>query len=274
MSWAARVLVAGLLAACAAPAAGRLDPFFVDFTPEVRSTYVSLGKIVEDAPMQTTFVRLGVDARAFGRFALYNWNVSSLTDRRRDIHRHAIYHTEFGPTWIYGIDLADGWRLQNHAILAMTFFRGYEDPAGEGEYGWVHTEHALVNPYVTPYFYIRRCAIGSDYLHFRVGGRRRCPLGGGVYLTPAVFADGGNARDFKRVVGRNVNGGGWGGGGFSAVTFRLECGWRPTDWLAIFAYVEQYEIVDKDARDATSASASKCAHNDLTIGGVGLSFNF
>ena len=49
-------------------AAGVLAPFFFEATPEVRSTYQSLGKIVEDRPMQVTFVRAGVDAGAFGRF--------------------------------------------------------------------------------------------------------------------------------------------------------------------------------------------------------------
>ena len=43
-------------------AAGVLSPFFLEVTPEVRSTYQSLGKIVEDRPMQVTFTRVGVDA--------------------------------------------------------------------------------------------------------------------------------------------------------------------------------------------------------------------
>ena len=35
-------------------AASLLTPFFLEVTPEVRSTYQSLGKIVEDRPMQVT----------------------------------------------------------------------------------------------------------------------------------------------------------------------------------------------------------------------------
>jgi len=43
-------------------AAGLLSPFYLDVTPEVRTTYVSLGKIFEDRPMQTTFIRGGWDS--------------------------------------------------------------------------------------------------------------------------------------------------------------------------------------------------------------------
>ena len=89
-------------------AAGALAPFFFEAAPEVRSTYVSLGKIVEDRPMYMTFVRLGCDAGAFGRFGVRHWDVSSLTDRRHDAHRHALYHTEFGPTWQYDLKFCDG----------------------------------------------------------------------------------------------------------------------------------------------------------------------
>ena len=47
----------------------------------------------------------------FGKFAVYNFDVSSLTDRREDVHRHALYHTEFGADWRYWLDIADGWRI-------------------------------------------------------------------------------------------------------------------------------------------------------------------
>ena len=61
-------------------AASLLSPFFVEVTPEVRSSYVSIGKLMEDRPMQITNVRAGYDAGDFGRFGIRNWDVSSLTE--------------------------------------------------------------------------------------------------------------------------------------------------------------------------------------------------
>ena len=43
-------------------AASLLSPVFVEVTPEVRSSYVSIGKLMEDRPMQITNVRAGYDA--------------------------------------------------------------------------------------------------------------------------------------------------------------------------------------------------------------------
>ena len=54
-------------------AAGVLSPFFFEATPEVRSSYVSLGKLVEDRPMQITNIRAGYDAGDFGRFIWNPW---------------------------------------------------------------------------------------------------------------------------------------------------------------------------------------------------------
>ena len=94
-------------------AAGVLSPFFFQAVPEVRSTYISIGKIAEDRPMQTTYARVGIDAGDFGRFGIRNWDVSSLTDRLRKVHRSPLWMTEFGPTWQYDLKFNEDWRLAN-----------------------------------------------------------------------------------------------------------------------------------------------------------------
>ena len=53
-------------------AASLISPFFVEVAPEVRSSYVSIGKLMEDRPMQITSARVGYDADAFGRFGIRN----------------------------------------------------------------------------------------------------------------------------------------------------------------------------------------------------------
>ena len=110
-------------------AASLLSPFFLEVTPEVRSSYVSLGKLMEDRPMQITSVRAGYDAGDFGRFGIRNWDVSSLTDRRHDAHRHACYHFEFGPTWEYDLKIAEEWTLKSDVTRSWTLYRGFENEA-------------------------------------------------------------------------------------------------------------------------------------------------
>ena len=255
-------------------AASLISPFFVDFTPEVRSTYVSLGKIVEDRPMQTTYARVGYDSGKFGKFGLYNFDVSSLTDRRSDVHHHALYHTEYGPFWDYDWKLAKDWTLRNGLLVAITLYRRFENSASEGDFGWIQFGQSLDNPYVVPYYRMRRYGLDADYFYFRIGIRRKCRFLDDFYVTPEIYVDGGNSRNYRRVIGDNVNGGGWGSGGVSSVTFRLEAGWAISGNFTLFGFVEQYEVTGGDARDSNAASTYRCAHNDWTLGGVGLRMRF
>jgi len=264
-------------------AAGVLAPFFFEVTPEVRSTYQSLGKIVEDRPMQVTSVRFGYDTGSFGRFGIRNWDVSSLTDRRHDAHRNALYHTEFGAMWQYDIDIADEWRLKSDLARSWTLYRGFSNKSGNKSYQWYQIDQSVENPYLVPFWRVRKCFRGNDYLYFRAGVRKRFggrgkrdPPGGfldSLYVTPSLFFDGGSSRNQKRIFGEKRGGGDWREGA-SAVSFRLELGWLINDNLSAFAYVEQYEVVGGDERRTNRASSYRCAHNDWTHGGFGVKLKF
>lgn len=254
-------------------AAGILAPFFVEVTPEVRSSYLSLGKLMEDRPMQITSVRIGYDAGEFGRFGIRNWDVSSLTDRRHDAHRHALYHTEFGPTWQYDFDIAEGWRLTSDITRSWTIYRGFENGKSNRTYHWYQIGQSLENPYVVPFYRLRRCFHGNDYLYFMVGVRKKLAFLDDFYLTPSVYVDGGNSRNYNRAIGTRPDGERW-HSGVSSVTFRLELGWLVCENVSAFMFVEQYEVVGQAARHAIEASTYRCAHKDWTLGGVGCRIRF
>ncbi len=256
-------------------AASVLSPFFFETTPEVRSTYVSLGKLVEDRPMQITNVRVGYDAGDFGRFGIRNWDVSSLTDRRSDAHRHALYHFEFGPTWQYDIKFSEGWTLKSDLTRSWTMYRGFKSGYGASNrtYSWWQIDQSLENPYVVPFYRLRRCFRGNDYLYFKVGARKKLTFLEDFYLTPSVYAEGGSSRNYRRVVGARPNGERW-HSGVSSVTFRIELGWEAGKNFSMFAFVEQYGIVGQAARHAAGSSTYRCAHSDWTLGGIGCRIRF
>ena len=256
-------------------AAGILAPFFVDVTPEVRSSYVSLGKLMEDRPMQITNVRVGYDAGMFGRFGIRNWDVSSLSDRRHDVHRRAFYHFEFGPTWQYDIELLDGWTLKSDITRSWTMYRGFKsDYASSNKtYSWWQIEQELANPYLVPFYRLRKCFRGNDYVYFKVGVRKRLPLFKDFYLTPSVYAEGGSNRNYRRAIGTRPDGERW-HSGVSSVTLRLELGWSFLEHVSAFVFVEQYEVVGQDARSVIETSDNRCAHKDWTLGGVGCRIRF
>ena len=256
-------------------AASVLSPFFFEATPEVRSTYVSLGKLVEDRPMQITNVRVGYDAGDFGRFGIRNWDVSSLTDRRSDAHRHALYHFEFGPTWQYDIKFSEGWTLKSDLTRSWTMYRGFKSGYGASNrtYSWWQIDQSLENKYIVPFYRLRKCFRGNDYVYFKVGARRRFDVWESLSLTPSVYAEGGSSRHYRRAIGDRTDGGRW-HSGVSSVSFRLECEWAFSENCAAFAFVEQYEIVGQGARHAAGASPYRCAHKDWTLGGIGCRIRF
>ena len=256
--------------------ASALSPFFVDVSSEVRTTYVSLGKIVEDRPMEATGVRLGVDAGPFGRFGIRNWDVSSLTGRRSDAHRHGFYHTEFGPTWQYDIDFTEGWRFKSDLTRSWTIYRGFRPDydSSNRSYQWWQVDQSLENPYLVPFYRLRRTFHGKDFVYFKMGVRHRFPVWEQLSFTPSVFTEGGNARGLRRTFGENRDGTGWGGGGFGSVSFRFEFSWAFCGNFSAFAYVEQYDVVGGDKRRTNGASTYRCAHNDWTHGCVGIRLKF
>lgn len=254
-------------------ATGLLSPFFFELTPEIRSTYQSLGKIVEDRPMQVTCARAGVDAGAFGRFGVRNWDVSSLTDRRADSHRHVLYHTEFGPTWQYALALAEGWKLTVDLTRSWTVYRGFRRGAGDRTYHWWQLDQSLDNPYLVPFWRMRKCFRGSDYFYFKAGVRRRFALTERFSLIPSVYVEGGSSSNQARVLGVKTNGGEW-RSGISSVSVRLEAVWRFDESVSTFVYVEQYGIVGSDERRQNGSDVYRCAHDDWTHGGLGLRLRF
>ena len=271
-----------------------ISPFFFEATPEVRTSYVSLGKLMEDRPMQITYVRFGYDTGTFGRFGIRNWDVSSLTDRRRDAHEQAFYHTELGPTWQYDLNLADGWALKSDVTRSWTMYRRFNSAhaASNRTYHWYQIDQSLANPYLVPFYRLRKCFRGNDYVYFMAGVRRRLTLrdfgqaeraplpensAGGfldsLYLTPSVFVYGGSSRNFRRTFGPRPDGEEW-SDGVTAITFRLEAGWSPNANFSAFVFVEQYDVVGQGARHVNAESSYRCAHNDWTLGGIGCRIRF
>lgn len=250
-----------------------LSSLFLDVTSEVRSSYQSLGRILEDRPMQVTGARVGYDAGEFGRFGIRNWDVSSLTDRRADSHRHALYHTELGPTWQYDLKFCENLTLKNDLTYSWTIYRGFRHGNGDRTYRWAQVIQSLENPYITPFLRLRCCFHGNDYVYFRTGLRKRFNFWGDFYCTPSVYADGGTSKLQKRNLGSKPDGGKW-KDGVSSVTGRFELGWRINGNFTAFGYIEQYGVVGSEARRVNGRNPYKCAHNDWTHGGIGIRMKF
>jgi len=254
--------------------AALLAPFYAYVNPEVRTTYLSLGKIVEDRPMQVTAIGFGWDTGVLGRFYVKNWDVSSLTDRRADVHRHCLYHHEWGPAWQYDWKFNEEWKLRFDLTRSWTIYDGFNYPSRNNCYHWWEFGQALENPYVVPFYRLRYAFRTSDYFYAGFGVRKRIPIWQSWYATPSVTFEGGNAGNSRRMFGKNKYGDNWGYGQITSVTMRLETGWRFNEIFTAFIYVEQYEVIGDAARATNADSDYLCSHNDWTLGGIGMRMRF
>ena len=63
-------------------------------------------------------------------------------------------------------------------------------------------------------------------------------------------------------------------GGLMALNLILRLDYANTEYLSVYAFVWQFDVVSDDARDTLKATHIPEARRDLTVGGVGLALNF
>ena len=93
-------------------------------------------------------------------------------------------------------------------------------------------------------------------------------------FTATVFGELGDSRHFAAQYGANPHGSGRYSDGLMALNLMLRLDYAVTEWLGVFAFVHQFDVVSSDARDALDASTTPESRKDLTIGGVGITLKF
>ncbi len=63
-------------------------------------------------------------------------------------------------------------------------------------------------------------------------------------------------------------------GGLHALNLIVRLDYAITDWLGVYGFVGQFDLVSDDARDAVKASSAREAKRDLTYCGIGLEVDF
>jgi len=245
--------------------------------PDVRTAYITRGKVVEDRPMASVLTRGQVDLWEFGSLGVHSWDKSSLCDRRTDVCRRAFNETDAGVYWHYDYSFNDDWALSSEFVKYWVMLNGYtkqyRDKKSDATLNEWRVIQSLKNPYLTPFYLMRRCVHPKEWMYIRAGVMRKFPLGGGFALTPQWYAENGNERLFENRYGPRQGGGKY-HSGMQASNFVLELSWTANDHLSFFVGVQQFDIVSKDARRSTKASSSRCARSDLTVGTAGCRIKF
>ena len=254
-----------------------VSAFSLQLQPDVRSAYLSRGKVIEDRPVASILARGSIDLGEWGSPGVQSWDLSSLGNRRTDVHRRAFNETDLGVFWHYNYSFDEDWRLSSEVVKYWVMLPGYTAPYRERKTCATINEwralQSLENPYVTPFYLLRRGFHPNDWLYVRAGLQRRFPLGGGFALTPQWYAENGNEWHFERRYGPRRNGGKY-HSGMQASNFILELSWKATKNISFFVSAHQFDIVSADARRSVKAHSSPCMRRDLTVGTIGCRIKF
>jgi hypothetical protein len=256
--------------------AAALSALSFTYQPDVRTAYLSRGRISEDRPIQSNLLRFDVYLDDYGGIGIWHWHYHSLTPRQREKRDRQFAESDWGVFYNYNLELAEGWTLKNEVMMRWFTFLFYHAPykdTSDASCTEVYLEQALENPYVTPLFRMRRCFLGSKYFYARVGFRRKFaaewfPALEGLTVTPAFYVDFGDDNQRARY-GTRPHGDAWDEGVMS-VLGELNVSYPLSEYVSVFATLQQMGVVNKDARDAISGKA----HRDYTVFTIGAKCRF
>ena len=239
---------------------------------DIESAYWARGAIVDRKPFSAQFADLSFDLDPVGRIGGYVWSVSSLSKSGQSATRRNAYNeVDYGVYYGYGLELAEDWILDTTVAKKWVTLPGYH-PHAHSISEW-NVSQALKNPYVTPYYLLRRAYNGQYWCYWDVGLTRSWKFLEDFTFTATVFGELGDTRHFAAQYGANPHGGRY-SDGLMALNLMLRLDYAVTEWLGVFAFVHQFDVVSSDARDALDASTTPESRKDLTIGGVGVALNF
>ena len=241
---------------------------------DVETAYWARGAVVDKNPFSAQYADLSFDLAPFGTVGGYAWSVSSMSSSGQSASRRNAYNeADYGAYYDYRLELCEGWTLDNTVAKKWVTLPGYHQHANTIS-EW-NVSQALENPYVTPYYLLRRAVHGQKWCYWDVGLKRGFELYDRLTLTTQVFGEFGDGRHFAAQYGSNPNSAaGDYSSGLMSLNLILRLDYALTDHLGVFAFVHQFDVVSSDARDALDRSSAPEAIKDLTMGGVGLSVNF
>ena len=247
--------------------------FSVTFSPEVRTAYVSRGKVIDDRPIQVNSLRadmkLGAEAQ-FGRIGAWHWGYNALTPRVNCAEDQFAAEFDWGAYYHYDLELADGWSLGNEIMPDWIIM-----PSADPVFEW-RVSQSLKNPYVVPFWLMRRDQPSSRNCYFNVGLMKPISFRTAsadwlkpLVITPMAMVEFGNSSLMTARYGRQESGGAV-PTGLQAIDFELRADYAVTENFGVYVSILQFDLLNPKAR----RQSHKPNCRDITVFAVGVKLSF
>jgi len=246
--------------------------FHVSAMADIESAYICRGYIWDARPYSAQEVSGMADFEDFGRFSATAWSMSSLSHSGNSSSQSRYAYAEVDYVLKYSVDvpITDGWRIQNTIIRQWVTNPGYRDSHTSADWQVMQLLH---NPFVTPYWRLRYIHHPRQSAYWCVGARRTFEILEGLDFTIDFFGDLGDHRHYRVLYGPRDDGSRY-HAGLQALNLVFRLDYRLMDHVSVFAFLGEFCVVHREARDALKASSAKEAKRDLTYGGLGVAIDF
>ena len=240
---------------------------------EIQSAYLARGAVVDSNPFSAQFADAELLFGDFGHVGGHAWSVTSLSRTGQSAPKRCAYNeVDYNLHYVYDWNIADGWTLENRVARQWVTLPGYRGGGVHTICEW-HAAQALHNPWVTPYWLLRHATRPGHWSYWDVGVKRSFGICDDLSFTVDIFGELGDAHHFAAQYGGRPGGEAY-HSGLQALNLVLRLDYKITEYLGIYAFVWQFDLVSDAARDAVKASSAPEAKRDITVFGVGVSLNF
>ena len=277
MTGFARIVIAICTAAAAAQTFGaqKLGAWTFDATAtaDVTSGYLLYGALMNSQPCAQGGVGAGAAPDALGRFGVGAWANSDLTGRRHTFGK-AFNEDDFYIHYGRAFEIAEKVAF-NLRLMHMWYW--YPHSTGRTGKGCpskreLYVIGSLENPYVVPYAMFTHEWELTDGSYLECGLRRRCDVGGGFSLTPALsgnWLSHGYMTIFPAPRGEDAC-----ERGVGCLRASLIAEYALTERFSLHARIDYVSLVNDELRGAVRDARNTPYMTDFVWGSVGCSLSF
>lgn len=246
-------------------------PVELHYRGDIRSAYMSRGKVTDDRPVQTSTAEIGFplskDDWNFGKIGLWHFHYHSLTPRQREKRDRCFAEVDWGVWYANSWWFADDWAFAGR-VTPRWFTLPFWQKKMPTYFEW-HTVWSLENPYLTPSLLLRAGMRPQDYLYLLLGLSKPFDFWDRFAVTPGVYVDISDESMLEQNFGE-LSGGDRYQSSFGTVQLRLPLDYRLSENVRLFARLEQMVNVNPQAR----SNLRFCNHSEWTIFTIGADLRF
>lgn len=240
---------------------------------DIASAYISTsGGLSDTRPVSTHTLGLRQNLGDLGFVDGYMWSISALHDKQRERHGQLFYWLEGALHYGHDLSLWDGTLLQTkvgpYCGLPLDYVHEHNPSLGAS------AAQRFTTPYVTPYWGGIWLCEPNHKGRVKAGLTKGFDLGNDLYLSFYFQPTWMDHRRYRARYGSEIREKTFMGGAVAFILFGVQVDWQVSDNLKLYAALSQYDVINRQARDAIKSGGHYYDKCDWPLAKVGVMLTF